>query len=356
VSFAHQNANQIHISFGNPPLNQMPPVLENSPSVDWQSEIARAIRDPAELCRLLDLPAEMAVAAVEASREFPLWVPRPFVSRMRPGDPRDPLLMQVLPQGVELRAVPGFGPDPLGESSSMPEKGLLWKYQGRILVVATGSCAVHCRFCFRRHFPFSSGGCSEIPWEKIFHRIKDEPSIHEVILSGGDPLTLNDNEFTQIINQFANIPHLRRIRVHTRLPIMIPNRITNELLAILSGTRLSPYIVVHINHPAEIDDVVAAALGQLVDAGIPVLSQSVLLRGVNDRLKTLSTLYDRLADLRVMPYYLHQLDPVAGAAHFEVPIAEGIALIHKLRAQLPGYAVPRYVRETSRGAYKEVLT
>ncbi len=298
----------------------------NSPPADWQSEIARAISDPVELCRLLDLPAELAKAAVEASRGFPLWVPRPFLSRMRPGDPHDPLLMQVLPQAAELAAVPGFEPDPLGESTSMPEKGLLWKYRGRILIVATGSCAVHCRFCFRRHFPFSRGGCNEISWERIFDRVKNEPSIHEVILSGGDPLTLSDDEIDVILAQLAEISHLRRLRFHSRLPLMIPNRITDKFVAGLRGNRLSVIMVAHINHPAEIDDCVSAALGLLIDGGIPVLSQGVLLRGINDRVEILAALYERLADLRVMPYYLHQLDPVAGASHFEVPVEEGVAL------------------------------
>ena len=327
---------------------------DNSPG-DWQSELAQAISDPAELCRLLRLPVELAEAAVGASREFPLWVPLPFLSRMRRGDPHDPLLLQVLPQAAELAVVSGFGPDPLGESTSMPEKGLLWKYQGRILLVATGSCAVHCRFCFRRHFPFSGGDCSEIPWEQILHRVKIERSIHEVILSGGDPLTLPDDKIAYIIKQVAGIPHISRVRIHSRMPIMIPNRITDKLLAGLCGTRLPVIMVVQINHPAEIDEPVAAALGRLVDAGIPVLSQGVLLRGVNDRLEILAALYERLADLRVMPYYLHQLDCVAGAARFEVPVAEGIALIRQLRARLPGYAVPRYVRETCGGECKEVL-
>jgi L-lysine 2,3-aminomutase len=326
-----------------------------TPAADWQTELARSIRDPAELCRLLELPAEMAVAASGASCEFSLCVPRSFIARMRPGDPHDPLLLQVLPQAAELATVPGFEPDPLGESSSMPEKGLLWKYQGRILVIATGNCAVHCRFCFRRHFPFSSGGCSKASWERIFQKVQSEPSIHEVILSGGDPLALENDEIAYFLKEFSTTPHLKRIRFHSRLPATIPNRISDDLLALLRSFRFSVLMVMHINHPAEIDDAFAAALGRLIDAGIPVLSQSVLLRGVNDRLETLATLFEWLADLRVMPYYLHQLDPVAGAAHFEVPVAEGIALIRQLRARLPGYAVPRYVRETKSGESKEIL-
>jgi EF-P beta-lysylation protein EpmB len=328
---------------------------DDAGQADWQTELAQAISDPVELCHLLRLPAEFAEAASRVSGEFPHWVSRPFLSRMKPGDPRDPLLLQVFPQAAERAEVPGFGADPLGESSSMPEKGLLWKYHGRILVVANDSCAAHCRFCFRRHFPFFSGGSSEVDWDKILARLKTEPSIHEVILSGGDPLTLPDDEISPIIKHLAGIPHISRIRIHTRLPIMIPQRVTDELVRLLRDSRLAAIVVAHINHPAEIDDSVADSLGRLVDAGIPVLSQGVLLRGVNDRLEILATLYERLADLRVMPYYLHHLDPVAGAAHFEVPIAEGIELIRQLRSLLPGYAVPRYVKETRGGEGKVVL-
>jgi L-lysine 2,3-aminomutase len=359
----------------------MPPVTKNPPLADWQLEIARAVCDPVELCRLLDLPIELAEAAAGAAREYRLWAPRPFVARMRRGDPRDPLLLQVLPQAAELADVPGFGPDPLGESSSMLEPGLLWKYQGRVLVVATGDCAVHCRFCFRRHFPFS-GGDSEghqgdsilflgdstgsgyrvsraakkatVP-ERIFRRIAAEPSIHEVILSGGDPLMLSDDDIADIVTRFAEAPHVARIRIHSRLPAMIPSRISDSLLSALRGSRLTPVLVVHINHPAEIDETVAAALGRAVDAGIPVLSQGVLLRGINDDVEVLAAMYERLADLRVMPYYLHQLDAVAGAAHFEVPVEKGVALMRQLRDRLPGYAAPRYVRETRNGACKELL-
>jgi EF-P beta-lysylation protein EpmB len=274
---------------------------------------------------------------------------------MRRGDPRDPLLLQVLPQAVETNPVQGFDPDPLGESSSMPEKGLLWKYQGRILTLSAGSCSIHCRFCFRRYFPCSSGDFPQADWHTILERTKNELSIHELILSGGDPLLLPDEKIGELLEKFAEIPHLRRIRFHSRLPITIPNRITNDLLSALWKTRLPVFFVVHVNHPAEIDGEVASSFARLIDAGIPVLSQGVLLRGINDRAEILAELFERLVDLRVIPYYLHQLDRVAGSAHFEVPEAEGIALVKRLRAMLPGYAVPRYVRETIGGAYKEVL-
>jgi EF-P beta-lysylation protein EpmB len=322
---------------------------------DWQTELGLSVSDPAELCRLLRLPGELAESAKTACGRFPLWVSRPFLSRIRPGDAGDPLLLQVLPRKAETADVPGFGCDPLGESFSMQEKGLLWKYRGRILVVATGTCAAHCRFCFRRHFPYFGGGSDGVDWERIAAFAKKEPDIHEVILSGGDPLTLADGEISEIFARLEAAAHVRRVRIHTRMPIMIPQRVTDELAFVLRNTRLTVGVVVHANHPAEIDRFVADGFARLIDAGVPVLAQGVLLRRVNDRVETLAALYERLVDLRVTPYYLHHLDPVAGAAHFEVPIAEGVELIRRLRALLPGYAVPRYVRETRGGDCKEIL-
>jgi EF-P beta-lysylation protein EpmB len=295
------------------------------------------------------------VQAEQAATRFPLLVPRPFLSRICPGDPHDPLLLQVLPQAAEAEDVPNYHADPLGEASTTRCPGLLGKYHGRSLMVTTGACAVHCRFCFRRHFPYQEIPQTQADWEPALRQIAAQESIREVILSGGDPLTQPDEWFGELAGRLAKIPHLTRLRLHTRVPIMIPQRITDALLGWLLSTRLSPLVVVHVNHPAEIDAPVAAALGRLVAAGIPVLSQGVLLRGINDRADVLAALYERLIDLRVMPYYLHQLDAVAGAAHFEVPEATGRELIAQLRARLPGYAVPRYVREIPGGVNKEVL-
>ena len=316
----------------------------------WQSALAEAVRDPAELCRLTGLDPSLAEEARLAAGGFPLLVPRPYLARIRRGDPADPLLAQVLPRALEQAETPGFTADPLGETEAQCIPGVLGKYPGRLLIVATGACGVHCRFCFRRHFAYP-----QISWESAIDRLAGEQSVEEVILSGGDPLILPDEQLTQIANRLAAIPHVRRLRLHTRLPIVIPDRVTDGLLACLRATRLTPLMVVHVNHPAELDDAVAAALGRLIDAGVPVLSQSVLLRGVNDDVGVLTALFRRLVDLRVMPYYLHQLDAVAGAAHFEVPVAVGKQLIAQLRALLPGYAVPRYVRETRGAAGKSAL-
>jgi L-lysine 2,3-aminomutase len=320
---------------------------------DWRSELARAVRDPHELCRLLDLPRSHAAEAERAARGFPLLVPRPYVGRITPGDPADPLLVQVLPRAEELAEAPGFAVDPLGEANS-PQPGLLAKYQGRSLIVATGACGVHCRFCFRRHSLVGRSGTPSY-WESALDRIASQPGVREVILSGGDPLALPDADLWRLAGKIAHIPHISRLRIHTRLPIMIPGRVNDELLQWLRGTRLAPIVVIHVNHPREIDADVAVALGKLIDAGVPVLSQSVLLRGVNDDTDVLAALCERLADLRVIPYYLHQLDRVAGAAHFEVPERTGRDLVAELRLCLPGYAVPRYVRETPGGPCKELL-
>ena len=321
---------------------------------EWQTILAGAIRDPVELCRQLGLPEDLVAEATQSTVGFHVLVPRPYLARMRPGDPHDPLLAQVLPRKAELANVPQFVPDPLQESSATRTPGLLGKYTGRILIVASGVCAVHCRFCFRRHFPFIQA-LSEHAWSGVLQQIAAETSIDEVILSGGDPLTSHDRRLGQIAQQLAEIPHLRRLRVHTRLPIVIPQRVNDELLAWLRGTRLATFMVVHCNHPAEIDADVAAALGRLVDAGVPVLNQAVLMRGINDNVDVLAELFGRLVDLRVTPYYLHQLDRVAGASHFEVAEARGRELMRALRARLPGYAVPRYVRDTPGAAHKEVL-
>ncbi len=321
----------------------------------WQSVVSASVRDRDELCRLLGLDGPVDAAATEAAAGFPLLVPRTYLARIRPRDPRDPLLLQVLPQADEQVAAPGYRADPLGEVDAMACPGLLSKYAGRSLIVTNGACCVHCRFCFRRHFPFEHSPQTVEDWRPALAKIAADGSIHEVILSGGDPLMLPDRQLADLAALLAEIPHVRRLRLHTRLPVMIPQRVTDDLLRWLRATRLVPIVVVHVNHPAEIDDMVATALGRLIDSGVPVLAQSVLLCGINDDIDTLTALYERLVDVRVMPYYLHQLDPVAGAAHFEVSEEIGRTLIAQLRARLPGYAVPRYVRETRGGANKEML-
>jgi EF-P beta-lysylation protein EpmB len=321
----------------------------------WRQSVKDAVRDPAELCRLLDLPPEVATRATAAHGDFPLFVPRELIARMRPGDPHDPLLRQVLPLDAESAPAEGYLVDPVGDGAARRLPGVLCKYRGRVLLITSGACAVHCRYCFRRHYPYAQEPHAPRDWRPAIAEITRDRELREVILSGGDPLMLIDRHLADLTQRLAAIPHLTRLRVHTRLPIMIPQRVTDELLRWLTGTRLAPVMVVHANHAAEIDGEVAAALTRLVMAGIPVLNQAVLLRGVNDSVAAMAELCERLVDLRVMPYYLHQLDRVAGAAHFEVPVAEGLQIINALRARLPGYAVPRYVQEIAGRPGKTVL-
>jgi EF-P beta-lysylation protein EpmB len=322
-------------------------------SADWQSVLADAIRNTDELCRLVGITADHSAE----TGLFGVFVPRTFLSRIRPGDPRDPLLLQVMPRPAEAVHRDGFSTDPLGESAG-DTPCLLQKYQGRSLILTTAACGVHCRYCFRRHTPREDGS-ETLPiserLNKAIHQLEDDSSIHEIILSGGDPLTLEDAQIGVLIERLAEIEHVRRLRFHSRMPVVIPQRVTSGLIEVLKSSRMTTSVVIQANHPAELNCQVETALASLIDAGIPVLCQSVLLAGINDRLEVLTELYERLIDCRVMPYYLHQLDHVAGAAHFEVPQERGLELIEGLRKLLPGYAVPRYVREIPGATHKHNL-
>ena len=275
--------------------------------------MAEAIRDPAELGELLDFTDDQIAELERASKDFPLLVPRPFLARMRPGDPLDPLLLQVLPQAAELLPVDGFRTDPLEEQACHVAPGLLRKYAGRALLITTGSCPVHCRYCFRRHYAYSDEPGRFEEWLPALEAIAADPSIHEVLLSGGDPLMLQNSRLAELCDALDAVPHVRRVRVHTRMPVVVPERVTPGLIELLSSRRMAPIVVVHLNHPSEIAEDSRKALRGMVRAGIPVLSQSVLLRGINDSSATLAELFEQLIDLGVMPYYLHQLDPVRGA-------------------------------------------
>jgi len=319
---------------------------------NWRQAMKAAIRDPDELCRLVGLDDRWREPARRAASQFPVFAPLEFLARVAPGDPFDPLLRQVLPLDAETLETSGFSRDPVGDGLARREAGLLQKYAGRALLITTGACAIHCRYCFRRHYPYEETPRSLEAWAPALERLAADPSIEEVLLSGGDPLTLVDEQLAALAGELAAIPHLRRLRLHTRLPIVIPQRVDDALIGWLRSTRLAPIMVIHANHPAEIDSAVADSLGKLVDAGIPVLNQAVLLRGVNDNVETLAELSRRLVNLRVLPYYLHQLDRVVGAAHFEVPASLGQTLVKELETRLPGYAVPKYVQEIPGAASK----
>ena len=313
--------------------------------VRWQQALREAVRDPRELLDLLGLDRLAPRLSDEAMVQFPLRVPRGFVARMRRGDPSDPLLRQVLPLDDEMRPMPGFGLDAVGDGAAKTAPGVIQKYRGRALLVATGSCAIHCRYCFRRHFPYAEETAARDGWRDAVDLIRRDASIEEVLLSGGDPLSLSNGKLAELTGALADIPHLRRLRIHSRLPIVVPERVDDGLMGWLSTLPWPVTLVVHANHANEFDGTVDAALGRLRAAGVHLLNQAVLLRGVNDSVDALAALSERGFAAGVLPYYLHQLDRVAGVAHFEVNDAQARALHAGLAARLSGYLVPRLVRE-----------
>lgn len=314
------------------------------PAAAWRQELREAITDPSALLQALGLREGETDAVRDA--QFPLRVPRSFVRRMTPGDPADPLLRQVLPQRQEALAAPGFVSDPLREADAEVAPGVLRKYAGRALLLATGTCAVNCRYCFRRHYSHPSAPPELAP-------VREDASVREVILSGGDPLLLTDAHLTRLVQDIDAIGHVATLRIHTRLPVVIPQRATAALVDALTNTRLRVVVVMHVNHGNEIDAEFARAMAVL--KGLTLLNQSVLLRGVNDDAQTLAELSERLFAAGVLPYYLHMPDAVAGTAHFHVSEARAVALHRALAARLPGYLVPRLARETPGAAAKELV-
>ncbi|MCL2005212.1 MAG: KamA family radical SAM protein [Planctomycetaceae bacterium] len=307
----------------------------------WQNDLRQSITDTAELCRLLDIPERIV------QTDYPLLVPRPFADLMEHGNPDDPLLLQVLPCSDENQAVPGFSRDPLGEIANAKNSALS-KYAGRTLLLASQACGIHCRFCFRRHHPNKKSP----DVETLLAPIRQNTSTEEVILSGGDPLMLDDETLDELLQSILRIKHIRRLRIHTRLPVVLPSRLTPYLAEILT-LPIPLYLVLHINHPHELSDAFLKRR-ELLTKPI-VLAQSVLLRRVNDDAETLNRLFCRLIDARILPYYLHQLDRVAGSAHFEVAAQKGVQLLAELRNQLPGYGLPTYVREVAGNTCKEII-
>ncbi|MFC4253546.1 EF-P beta-lysylation protein EpmB [Sinimarinibacterium flocculans] len=311
----------------------------------WQHALREAFLRPAELLDFLELDPALPALAPALARDFPLRVPRGYASRMRKGDPLDPLFLQVWPASAEAAEVAGFGLDAVGDLQRLRDGGVVHKYDGRVLVMTTGACAIHCRYCFRRHFPYSDHLAARDHWRAALDTIAGDDSIREVILSGGDPLSLSDDKLGELVDALDGIPHLRRLRIHTRQPIVLPERIDERLLGWLGRSRLQKIMVLHANHPRELDDDVARALQPLRHAGVTLLNQSVLLRRINDDAGTLVALSERLCECGVLPYYVHLLDRVRGTAHFEVEEAAARALMEALLARLPGYLVPRLVRE-----------
>ena len=325
-------------------LVESPSTASLEPSV-WRKSLANAVTTIDELCQLLNLDIQQLNVGSAAIRQFPLKIPRSFVARMRRGDPLDPLLRQVLPVADEEKAVAGFGLDPVGDLLSRAATGLLHKYEGRALLITTGACAVHCRYCFRRHFPYSEESALQGGWIDAMDQVRADPSITEIILSGGDPLSLSDRRLTQLTDLLETIPHVRRLRIHTRYPIVLPERIDSGFLGWLDRVPLQKIVVIHANHAQELDETVGDACNRMRDHGVTLLNQSVLLAGVNADPETLANLSEQLFGMGVQPYYLHVLDKVAGAAHFAIEDGQAIAIHRALANRLPGYLVPRLVRE-----------
>lgn len=323
----------------------MSAIIHTRNTTPWQRLYAEAITSPTELLAALGLPSSLLPAADNGHALFPVRVPRGFLSRMEHGNLEDPLLRQVLPLDGETVDADGFIDDPVGDMAAMAIPGVLHKYHGRVLLIATGACAVNCRYCFRRHFPYAEAGAASRHWDAAVEYIATDATITEVILSGGDPLVLADHKLATLARRLADIPHVQRLRIHSRLPVVLPERIDAALLEWFTGTRLAPVMVLHANHPAELDDSVRAACHRLRAAGVTLLNQAVLLRGVNDTPDALCSLSERLFDFGVLPYYLHVLDPVRGASHFQVGDDRARQLIEALTRTLPGYLVPKLVRE-----------
>lgn len=311
----------------------------------WQEDLSDLITDPKELINLLELDPALLDQAIAAARIFPLKVPRTFVAQMQKGNLNDPLLKQVLPLGMELIETLGYGKDPLKEIDANPIPGLLHKYHGRVLVTLTSACAVHCRYCFRRYFPYEDNNPGKRGWEKIFSYLEQDKTITEVILSGGDPLAVSDKMLKMFTDELEKIPHVKRLRIHTRLPIVLPQRITTEFISWITQLRFNVALVVHANHSQEISDNVKLAFKALRQAGVLLLNQSVLLKDVNDDVEILVELSETLFASGVIPYYLHLLDKVQGAAHFAVSEQRIAELYAQLQQKLPGYLVPRMAYE-----------
>ena len=330
--------------------HKQPLIIPLQPSLekqnDWKAELAASIYSVSELFEILELDdPERLRQAEAASQLFAFRVNRSYVAKIQKGDPNDPLLRQILPLNAEFRSSPLYSADPLGELQSRKVPGVLHKYQGRLLLIATGACALHCRYCFRREYPYAAPGTAGSQWDRAIEYIEQDPSIHEIILSGGDPLTLSDKKLAKLCSRISSISHIKRLRIHSRLPIVLPTRITRELINAIHSDAHQTIVVTHSNHPNEIDSTVKQRVGRLKQSNITVLNQSVLLKGINDHPETLITLSERLFEAGILPYYLHLLDKVNGTEHFDIQESQAIELVNTIKKSLSGYLVPKLVRE-----------
>ena len=322
---------------------------------DWKAELSNCISSIDQLLQLLGLNSKDLNASQLASQGFSIKVPQHYAQLMEYGNPEDPLLKQVLPIEAELKPDPSFNTDPVNESEYNPVSGIVHKYRNRVLMIISPNCAINCRYCFRRHFPYQENRQSKQQWLQALDYLKTRPEINEVIYSGGDPLAANDNFLGWLTQQIESIKHIKRLRIHTRLPVVIPSRVDSQLLDWLGNTRLKPTMVLHINHANEIDAKLCQAVDQLKSAGITMLNQSVLLKEVNDSSEQLIALSEKLFDAGIMPYYLHMLDPVQGASHFDIPKDRAIEIFSQIQAELPGFLLPKLVQERAGERSKSLI-
>lgn len=335
-------------------LTQNSPIREEK-SENWLQILASAVSDPQILLEKLNLPAEAFAEDIQARRLFALRVPQPFIDKMEIGNPQDPLFLQVMSSAQEFLPAEGFSQDPLQEQQPAAPN-ILHKYHNRVLLMVKGGCAVNCRYCFRRHFPYDQTKGNKENWQKALDYIAANPQIEEVILSGGDPLMAKDRELAWLLKQLENIPHLQRLRIHTRLPVVIPQRITEEFCDLLQQNRLAVVMVTHINHPNEIDERFRSAMQKLKNAGVVLLNQAVLLKGINDNANTLKTLSEALFQAGILPYYLHLLDKVEGASHFYLSDESAVEIYRELQRITSGYLVPKLAREIAGEPNKTLYT
>jgi EF-P beta-lysylation protein EpmB len=328
--------------------------LMRDTSLSWQKKLAQGFTSATALLEYLDLPVEIGNSLAET--QFSSRIPMGFAQRMQKGNPNDPLLLQVLATANELQIAHEFELDPLQERKSNRLKGLIHKYYGRVLITLTGVCAVNCRFCFRRHFPYQDNNPGRQGFQDICDYIRKDASISEVILSGGDPLLASDLVLTELIQQLEQIPHVHTLRFHTRIPVVFPERIDAAFLDVLAKTTLHKVMVIHSNHPQELDDdAVHQATQSLRQAGCHLLNQTVLLAGINDDASILADLSQALFAQQILPYYLHVLDKVQGALHFDLPFTRAQEIYQQLQKLVPGYLLPRLVREEPEKLSKTLL-
>jgi len=321
----------------------------------WQKELANAVKNPLQLLQLLEINPESVRLSETARKSFAMLVPMPFIKKMKKGDISDPLLLQVLPVSDETKIVDGYSLDPLGEHQNGIQ-GVLHKYKSRALLILKSGCAVNCRYCFRRHFPYQDNNLNKQQLIEVINYLKAHPEVNEVILSGGDPLMAKDAFLQHLVTELEQLPQLKRLRVHTRLPVVIPQRITDELCALLKNSRFKVIFVLHINHANEIDATFTDAMHKLHQAGIQLLNQSVLLKGVNDSSEALVALSEALSDAHILPYYLFLLDKVQGAQHFDSETEKALQLMKQITTELPGYLVPKLSREIAGEKSKTLIS